>query len=37
MQPVYIIGTGQTAVAEHWERTAGDLASVYLETGRQPD
>ena len=26
MQPVYIIGTGQTAVAEHWERTAGDLA-----------
>ena len=26
MQSVYIIGAGQTAVAEHWERTAGDLA-----------
>src|SRR5262245_48794197 len=26
MQHVYIVGTGQTPVAEHWERTATSLA-----------
>lgn len=30
MQPVYIVGAGQTAVAEHWERTAGSLAAEAL-------
>ena len=26
MRPVYIVGVGQTSVAEHWEKTAQDLA-----------
>jgi acetyl-CoA C-acetyltransferase len=30
MRPVYIIGTGQTAVAEHWNRTAASLATEAL-------
>ena len=30
MQEVYIVGTGQTAVAEHWDRTAADLATEAL-------
>src|SRR5262245_15957733 len=30
MQQVYIIGTGQTPVAEHWERTAVGLAAEAL-------
>jgi acetyl-CoA C-acetyltransferase len=30
MQKVYIVGTGQTPVAEHWERTATSLAAEAL-------
>jgi acetyl-CoA C-acetyltransferase len=30
MQEVYIVGTGQTPVAEHWERTATSLAAEAL-------
>jgi acetyl-CoA C-acetyltransferase len=30
MRQVYIIGTGQTAVAQHWERTATSLATEAL-------
>lgn len=30
MQEVYIVGTGQTAVAEHWDRTVADLAAEAL-------
>src|SRR5690349_21165951 len=30
MRQVYIIGTGQTPIAEHWERTATDLAAEAL-------
>jgi acetyl-CoA C-acetyltransferase len=30
MQPVYILGIGQTPVAEHWERTAASLAAEAL-------
>lgn len=30
MQSVYIVGTGQTAVAEHWGHTAGALAAEAL-------
>jgi acetyl-CoA C-acetyltransferase len=30
MQQVYIVGTGQTPVAEHWERTAVSLAAEAL-------
>src|SRR5215211_4305521 len=30
MQEVYIVGTGQTAVAEHWDRTAAALAAEAL-------
>ena len=26
MRPVYIVGTGQTPVAEHWDRTLEQLA-----------
>lgn len=32
MRPVYIVGVGQTAVAEHWDKTAQDLA---LDAGLQ--
>src|SRR5918996_1164166 len=30
MRQVYIVGTGQTPVAEHWERTAAALAAEAL-------
>jgi acetyl-CoA C-acetyltransferase len=30
MQSVYIVGTGQTRVAEHWDRTAASLAAEAL-------
>jgi acetyl-CoA C-acetyltransferase len=30
MRQVYIVGTGQTRVAEHWDRTAPDLAAEAL-------
>jgi acetyl-CoA C-acetyltransferase len=30
MRPVYIVGTGQTPVAEHWERTITSLAAEAL-------
>jgi acetyl-CoA C-acetyltransferase len=30
MQQVYIVGTGQTPVAEHWDRTAASLAAEAL-------
>src|SRR5262245_22857220 len=30
MQQVYIVGTGQTPIAEHWERTAAGLAAEAL-------
>src|SRR5215218_4514867 len=30
MRQVYIVGTGQTPVAEHWERTAASLAAEAL-------
>lgn len=30
MQPVYLIGVGQTAVAEHWDRSLEQLAGVAL-------
>lgn len=36
MQPVYIIGSGQTAVAEHWDRTAGSLAAEALQAALGP-
>ncbi len=36
MQPVYIAGVGQTAVAEHWERTAGALAAEALSAALGP-
>jgi len=32
MRPVYIVGVGQTTVAEHWDKTAQDLA---LDAGLQ--
>ena len=31
MQPVYIVGSGQTPVGEHWERTLASLAAEALE------
>jgi acetyl-CoA C-acetyltransferase len=34
MQQVYIVGTGQTRVAEHWERSAEDLATEALAAAR---
>jgi acetyl-CoA C-acetyltransferase len=30
MRQVYIVGTGQTSVAQHWERTATSLATEAL-------
>ena len=30
MRQVYIVGTGQTPVAEHWDRTAASLAAEAL-------
>ncbi len=34
MRPVYIIGTGQTAVGEHWDRSAEQLALQALAAAR---
>jgi acetyl-CoA C-acetyltransferase len=36
MQQVYIVGTGQTPVAEHWDRTAASLAAEALASALGP-
>jgi acetyl-CoA C-acetyltransferase len=37
MQPVYIVGTGQTPVAEHWDRTAVSLAVEALQRAKSAE